>query len=735
MRSYPWRLKLSAVAALAFFAAAMVVIGLVVWRHDSLAQSVGEDATWHAYKLDRDTVQLRNQLVVGARDREALEAFRLGFELLYSRLTLFRNSDITELLAETPVAQRQIEEIEVLLRELDRRISGLAELDTSAVRALELDLLALSGPTERLIIAINEHVAEVTTDERYRLQRMYVLLLLLIVGMSLAGGVMLTVLLREARDNEASRKALETLSGELEVSARRAHSASQAKSDFLATVSHEIRTPLNGVIGMSELLREQPLPDRARHYSDTIHDSARKLTGLIDDILDFSKIEAGRMELEVQPVALQTLVDDAMTLFTPRADARGVRLVGYLDPQLPAWVMSDPGRLRQVLLNLLNNAIKFTEQGVVRLSVRLGTNDRLLFEVVDSGQGITPSQQAQLFEPFRQGDASTARRFGGTGLGLAICKRLVEAMGGRIGVESEVGLGSRFWFELGVEQACVEASQGDDAGAPPLHPKRLAEAELLVVEDNLVNQEVAMAMLERIGCQATLAASGDEALSLCERRRFDLVLMDIQMPDLDGREVTRRLRAQGGWRAEVPVLAMTAGGGSHDQGDCVEAGMNGYLTKPLLMRTLMVALQRHLVGEPTQPLPGQDASSESNSPLLHYDTLTALRDTLGVKRTQMLVDLYREQVLARVPDMEVALKRRQGDELERLAHQLKGESAGVGAGSAAAAAAELEASARERRFDDARQSLGQLRLTLEKTRIAFDRFFTDDDTVVDTNAL
>ncbi|MDR9438786.1 MAG: ATP-binding protein [Halomonas sp.] len=709
MLHYPLRLKVGAISALVFFAAALVVVGLVAWRQDSLAESVGGDAAWHAYKLDRDTVQLRSFLARPDLPRESLQVLRIRFELLYSRLNLMQDGDITELLDEIRVAEQLVPEIEQHLQALDRQIRGLERLDDVARTSLSQRLETLSDVTERLIVAINGHLAETTTRERERLQTLYGVLLLLILAMSLAASLVVAFLFRETRDNAAARRDLEILSRELEVTARQAETANRAKSEFLATVSHEIRTPLNGVIGMSDLLQDQPLSDRARHYADTIHDSARLLLELINDILDFSKIEAQRLELEARPFALGELVDGAISLFAPRAEARGLHLACEVEAELPPYLVGDAGRLRQVLLNLLSNAIKFTDQGEVRLRVRDQGDGQVLFEVIDTGHGISPHRQAQLFDPFQQGDPSTARRFGGTGLGLAISKRLVEAQGGRIGLESEVGRGSRFWFVLPLIVADTGEETEDAVVAAP--EQCVADARLLVVEDNPVNQQVARAMLERLGCRVSVADSADTALLQADQEHFDLIFMDVQLPGMDGLEATRRLRARGGWSAEVPVVAMTAGGPGGDQARCLAAGMNGYLTKPLFQDALMTTLQRHLRQGATTP--GVDRSVVTvgegmAGQLLEAATLSALGESLGEQGLAALITLYRQQSEAHLAGLEQAVAAGSPRRVAYLAHQLKGESSSLGAVKMAGLVARLEHLGREGRLGEATIALRTL---------------------------
>ncbi|SEM04355.1 response regulator [Halomonas caseinilytica] len=717
LQQYPLRLKLGAISALVLFAGALLVVGLVAWRQDSLIWRVGEDATWHAYKLDRDVVQLRNFLAVQEPGEGALEDVRLRFELLYSRLTLLKGGEIADLIAAIPLAEQLSGKIEQHLEALDAILSEADTLDAATRARMSRQLVALSEPTERLIVTINGHLAEASTRERGRLKWLYGLLLVLILAMSVSAMMVVTFLIRESRDNAAARRALEALSDELEVTARRAESASQAKSEFLATVSHEIRTPLNGVIGMSELLVEHRLPEGARHYADTIHDSAQRLLELINDILDFSKIEAGRLDLETRSLSLAELVNGALSLFAPRAEAQGVRLVAWIDPALPTHVVSDPGRLRQILLNLLSNAIKFTAQGEVRVEAFVTDEGELGIDVIDSGCGIDEQRQSKLFEPFQQGDPSTARRFGGTGLGLAICKRLTEAMGGRIGMESQLHVGSRCWVRLPLVVGAEDTAL-PESGARREDDDLLSGARLLVVEDNPVNQQVATAMLNKLGCRVGLASSGHEALERLETERFDLVFMDVQMPDMDGLEVTRQIRERGGWMAEVPIVAMTAGGPGGDQARCLAAGMNGYLVKPLFQDALQAMLRRHLHRGTDEV--GTTSVSPGAEQWLDEEVIGALRESLGDDDLAALLARYRDQSREHLAALRDAVTRRDGEAMRQQAHQLKGESASLGAVKVAEAALRLERAGKEAALDNAEAEVRHLETLLARTLQAFD---------------
>ncbi|OJU07220.1 MAG: hypothetical protein BGN83_12185 [Rhizobium sp. 63-7] len=670
----------------------------IVKRYSTLQDGIRENALWSVYQFDREARRLHElvhlYLAQGPQSGIAVKTLTTRYDILYSRMNILEQANFERQFVLNPEIGQRIAAIQDTVYGIVAPFDALAAgKDVAKEQLLEVDgkLETLLGATEDLVIFTNNWVSTNRAEKRSGLMTLQVQTVVL-VGLLVACVFFLIFnLRRQLRSVRRAGLDLEAMATELNESYLAAEAGNRAKSQFMATMGHEVRTPLNAILGTAELLELQTLPQGMLAGVQTIRRSGNALLELINEILDYAKIEHGNVDVEMRPVGVRALAESTIEMVRDRASENGNLLeLALPDNFTMPVILSDPTRLRQITLNLLSNAIKFTRDGVVTLRIaELATSGPgcLRVEVSDTGIGIDNASIDKLFQPFSQVDSSISRKYGGTGLGLTICKQIVEAMGGRIGVESARGKGSTFWFEIPVKAARIEESEDhgmNDAQAAVA----LKTLHILLVEDNAVNQQVAAGFLRHLGQNVKIANDGFEAISAFEKDKFDLILMDMQMPNLDGIEATRRIRALPDGQA-VSIIAMTANASEDDRRLCHEAGMTGFETKPVTMPKL-----RDIIARTEQIVdPGQMASVKAAPPERdsEFDTLYEQRraeliEALGEEGFHELLDSFFDDAREIILKLRSTASPKDQRTIDHLLHAMKGAAASVGLGEIAVTA-------------------------------------------------
>ncbi len=666
-------------------------------RYSTLQDGVRENAMWSVYQLDREARTLRETLedIVERHDysQEKVNFLALNYNILYSRITTLDDSHFESRFSTDPRVVK-------LMGEVRRTVYGAAPLfddvdagkpiSAASLGILHYEIGILVRKSGDLLTYTNSTLSSDRADDRSKILYLEKKSLILIGLLVISVVFLILTLRRQLRSVRAAGRSLENMAERVNIAYQAAEDGNRAKSQFMATMGHEIRTPLNAILGMVEILELSPLPPEVASGVKTIHRSGEALLDIINEILDFSKIEHGKLELESRRVDVRMLAESAVEIMRGRAVESGNAVLLDMPSTLSVpCIMSDPTRVRQVILNLMSNALKFTSKGTVTLRMResqTGAGNRLRVEIQDTGIGIDRAGTEKLFQPFSQVDASITRKYGGTGLGLTICKQIVEKLGGSIGVETALGKGSTFWFEMPVQPATAPAIPDVMATAGELPKLRV-----LLVDDNALNRQMASRMLAHLGQEVVVAGDGQEALDITAREKFDLILMDMQMPVMDGIEATRKIRAGTNASSRTPIVAMTANASEADQRLCAEAGMSDFRSKPVSIASLRSLLETHAVAKPRASVMAFRLPPSLQLPSDAFDHRKAeIVEALGEDVFQELLQTFFDDANRILAGLHDALSSGEHDRVRRMLHSLNGAAANVGLADIAATSNRLE---------------------------------------------